>query len=266
MAAGTPIFDSNAHPTLSGGWPSKSLDAHFDTLAKQIEDETILGASAVGLWKVESYDHQAFAQACAPYDKFVPVAGFAPNRGTSIKDELTELKSLGFKGIKIHPRSCQSNLVTDKEQYIETFLHAGELNLIVMYCSFLSMEIELFPDYDPLWALASILKECPDTKVILVHGGVTRVLLYAELARFNPNLLLDYSFTLMKYRGSSIDQDLRFLFSTLDQRLCLGSDFPEYTIAEVRQQAIHIAERIARHKVENIFFRNIMRFLDLDHE
>ena len=124
------IYDSNAHPTLSGGWPTKSRDANFETLAKQIEDEYILGASAVGLWAVESYEHRAFAQTCKQYEKIVPVAGFAPNMGTSIKDELTELKALGFKGIKIHPCSCHSDLVADRDRYIETFVHAEELGLI----------------------------------------------------------------------------------------------------------------------------------------
>ena len=187
----------------------------------------------------------------------VPIAGFSPKNNSSIKEELTKVRELGFKGIKIHSRSCNSDLMLDKNHFIETFKYAAELELIVMYCSFLSIEIGQFPSSDPYWDLIEILKECQDTKVIIVHGGVTRLLLYAELVRFNPNLLLDLSFTIMKYRNSSIDSDIKFLFSTLDQRLCLGSDFPEYTIKDVRDNALRLANGLPIDKIKKISFLKI---------
>ena len=200
------------------------------------------------------------------HNKMVPIAGFAPKNNSSIKEELTKLRELGFKGIKIHSRSCNSDLALDKNQFIETFKYAAELDLIVMYCSFLSIEIGQFPTTDPYWDLIEILKKCQETKVIIVHGGVTRLLLYAELVRFNPNLLLDLSFTIMKYRNSSIDKDIKFLFSTLDQRLCLGSDFPEYTIDQVKKNALRLTKDINIDKVKNIFYKNIMNFLNLNYD
>ena len=33
--------------------------------------------------------------------------------------------------------------------------------------------------------------------------------------------------TMQKYRGSSIEQDIKFLFRTFDERICIGSDHPE---------------------------------------
>ena len=261
-----PIFDSNAHPTITGRWPTKNRDASFSLLSQQINREEVIGASAVGLWNTESYNHISYANSCKLYDKMVPIAGFSPKNNSSIKEELTKLRELGFKGIKIHSRSCNSDLMLDKNQFIETFKYAAELDLIVMYCSFLSIEIGQFPSSDPYWDLIEILKECQETKVIIVHGGVTRVLLYAELVRFNPNLLLDLSFTIMKYRNSSIDNDIKFLFSTLDQRLCLGSDFPEYTIKDVRDNALRLADGLPVEKIENIFFKNIMNFLEINYE
>jgi predicted TIM-barrel fold metal-dependent hydrolase len=260
------IFDSNAHPTLTGRWPTKNRDASFGLLSKYINREEVIGACAVGLWNIESYNHISYANSCKIHDKMVPIAGFAPKNNSSIKEELTKLKELGFKGIKIHSRSCNSDLILDKNQFIETFKCAAELDLIVMYCSFLSIEIGQFPSSDPYWDLIEILKECQETKVIIVHGGATRLLLYAELVRFNPNLLLDLSFTIMKYRNSSIDSDIKFLFSTLDQRLCLGSDFPEYSIKDVRDNALRLADGLPVDKIENIFFKNIMNLLDLNYD
>ena len=52
------------------------------------------------------------------------------------------------------------------------------------------------------------------------------------MGRMHPQLIVDVSFTIMRYAGSSIDRDLRFLAEQLDQRMSVGSDFPEYTPAE----------------------------------
>src|SRR5205085_2428141 len=91
-----------------------------------------------------------------------------------------------------------------------------------------------YPEKDPLYSLVSILKQVPEARVVLLHGGDVRLLQYSELVRFNPSLLLDLSQTLMKYPGSSIDMDLRFLFQSFDRRICIGSDFPEYSLRDVK--------------------------------
>lgn len=83
-----------------------------------------------------------------------------------------------------------------------------------------------------------------------------------ELVRHNSNLLLDLSLTLLKYSGSSIDFDLKFLFSNFDQRICIGSDHPEYSHAEVLNKFKILSQGLPSEKVENIGYKNIMRFLD----
>ena len=62
--------------------------------------------------------------------------------------------------------------------------------------------------------------------MVLLHGGDVQLLRYAELVRFNANLILDLSLTIMKYAGSSLDADLSFLFREFDRRICIGSDHP----------------------------------------
>jgi predicted TIM-barrel fold metal-dependent hydrolase len=121
--------------------------------------------------------------------------------------------------------------------------------------------IEDYPLSDPLYSLVRLLKRCPNARVVLVHGGDVRLLEYAELVRFNQNLLLDLSLTIMKYRGSSLDTDIGFLFRQFDRRLCVGTDFPEYSPAALRARFDDFSRDLPAEKVENIAYRNLQTFL-----
>jgi predicted TIM-barrel fold metal-dependent hydrolase len=258
-----PFFDSNTHPTLTGRWSEQCVQPTFENLSQEISSSGAAGACAVGLWGVENYSHREFIEECRRFGNLVPIAGFAPSRSPNIKEELSLIKSLGYKGLKIHPRVCRSDLKDHKREYVETLRAAYERELTVFYCTFLSIEVEQFPSYDPFWALVDILKDAPKTKLILVHGGLTRLLLYAELARFNPNILLDLSFTIMKFEGSSLDDDIKFLFRTLDQRLCVGSDYPEYGIDAVKKRVARLGAGLPAAKLRGIYGGNLSRFFDL---
>ena len=52
-----PIFDSLSHPTISGKWLSKNLDSKFDSLSNSLKENNYLGAFAVGIHKIEGYNH-----------------------------------------------------------------------------------------------------------------------------------------------------------------------------------------------------------------
>lgn len=85
---------------------------------------------------------------------------------------------------------------------------------------------------------------------------------YAELVRFNPNLLLDLSMTICKYAGRSLDQDIGFLFRSFDRRICIGSDHPEWSHAALRARFDAFREGLSQEKRENVAYRNILGFLD----
>jgi hypothetical protein len=67
--------------------------------------------------------------------------------------------------------------------------------------------------------------------------------------------------TFMKYQGSSLDLDIRFLFERFDKIICIGTDFPEYTHREVRKRFVEMSRGLPRGKADNIAFRNIEDFL-----
>jgi predicted TIM-barrel fold metal-dependent hydrolase len=258
-----PIFDALAHPTLSGRWLASGRDARFDTLADALGGAGYLGAAAVGICGVEDYADETFIQHCRRHPTLVPVAGFNPAHTGSIAGEMQRLRALGYTAIKVHPRFTGMELAGPKLG--QTLASAAEHDLLVFFCTYQHCGIERYPVEDPFFSLVRALKAAPKARVVLVHGGDVELLRYAELVRFNANLILDLSLTIMKYAGSSLDADLSFLFQKFDRRICIGSDHPEYGHQELRARFEDLASGIARAKAENIAFRNIVTFMGCEH-
>jgi predicted TIM-barrel fold metal-dependent hydrolase len=143
---------------------------------------------------------------------------------------------------------------------------AGEADLTVFLCTYMHCALHSYPTRDPFFSLVELLQEASETRIILVHGGDIEVMRYAELARFNTNLLLDLSLTLMKYEGSSVDLDLAFLFRQFDRRICIGTDWPEYGPDQLRVRFEHFACDIPEEKRHNIAYRNLLDFLKLNYD
>lgn len=255
-----PILDSLAHPTLTGTWLDRPVNANFNSLVQALGSAHYLGACAIGLDGIEGYSHEAFIERCQSQPGLIPIAGFNPERDAS-PGAMRALRQMGYRGIKIHPR--YSGLTRSLDTLGPALRAAGEVGLTVFYCTYMHCPLASHPTRDPFLSLVELLREAPDTRVILVHGGDVEVLRYAELVRFNPNLLLDLSLTIMKYSGSSVDLDLAFLFQHFDRRICIGTDWPEYGPEQLRARFEHFALDRCDDKLRNIAYRNLLDFLGL---
>ena len=229
-----PLFDSLTHPTLTGKWfNGKKLDASFETLSKHLKENGYCGACAVGLDNCENYNHLDFIKNCEKY-KLVGIAGFNPFV-KNLREELEYIKHLGFKGIKIHPRISNIDIDNSFGLLSKVLQACYELNLVVYFCTYNFTTAINSQIYDQYYILLNLIKTSPKVKLVLVHGGVIEILKYMELVRHNHNILLDLSLTIMKYEGSSLDFDIKFLFKSFDQRICIGSDHPEYSLSKLRK-------------------------------
>ena len=256
-----PIFDSLSHPTLSSRWLGKDVDASFATLANQLSSSGFAGACAIGMAGIEDYNHEDFIAQCKKYELLVPIAGVGLKSQLSLLEELDLVRELGFRGVKIHPRF--SKLTRQLDSLGELFAEAAKRELVVFYCTYMHCDSQNYPLGDPFYSLAKLISDSPATRVVLVHGGDVSLLKYAELARFNDNLILDLSLTLMKYKGSSIDLDIRFLFEKFDRKICIGTDHPEYTHAEVRERFEFFSNKLPTDKKENAGYLNLQRFMGI---
>lgn len=251
------IFDSLTHPTLDGISHRDKPEASFDALRDTLRANNYIGACAVGLDGMSSYNHTAFMQKCMEYPELVPIAAFHPQK----ENELDLIKNLGYRGIKIHMR--RSRVKMDTDILARAFQLAHNRDLVVFYCSYMHGPIVSYPGEDPFYVLVRALKKSPGVRVIIMHGGDVQLLRYAELLRSNDNLMLDLSFTMMKYAGSSIDQDISFLLQNMDQRLCIGTDHPDYDHKSVRERFEQLGKQVSLDKLENVASKNIIKFLNL---
>ncbi len=259
-----PLVDSLAHPTLDGTWLGKPEPAaDFKALARDMKENNFSRACAIGMWGMDGYAHEPFISACARFPELIPVAGFKPGSPGEIAGSLDQLRELGFRGIKIHPRFSQLDL-SDPGPLATTFEEAAKRDLTVFFCTYQHCALANWQNVDPFHALVTILKQAPSARVILVHGGDVELMRYMQLVRFNDRLLLDLSMTLCKYPGSSLDQDIGFLFRHFDRRICIGTDWPQHDCRETRARFEEFSNGIPEDKLLNAGGRNLIRFLGLD--
>lgn len=256
-----PIFDSLTHPMPDGSWLTANWNGEnsIESLRASMEENNIQWALAVGMGaKVGGYEEDRYASYIRSHsDKLFPVAFVdfeVLNAGMPPRTYLRRLRTLGYVGIKIHPRLSRIGL--SNELLPMLIREANQLGLCVLLCTYFwgrdKSQCENTPEH-----LHALLCEVPDEKVILLHGGAVRLLEVAEIARQFPGTLLDLSFTICKYEGSSLDLDIKYLFEKFDRRLCIGSDSPEFNQRALRNRFEFLAEQLSEEKKNNIAFRNI---------
>ena len=217
-------------------------------------------ALAVGMVNVGGYDAEHYAAAIRSCSsQLLPVAycEFDKLADTkSIKRFVKEVAGWGYVGIKIHPRFSQISL--RHKHLVPVIQEAADYGLFACLCSYLA---------DPVWGpentlanLAALMGRVRDEKLILFHGCTVRVLELMEIAKGFKNKLVDLSYTLCKYEGSSLDLDLKWLFKNCDRRVCIGSDHPEYSLSRMRARFEELATGLDRVQAENIAFRNLATF------
>lgn len=263
-----PIFDSLTHPTLDGNWilPKWTSCASISELKTQMQDSNICGAFAVGMDNIGGYDEDAFLRLIQEEgeNRLFPVAffSFSQRSKEGYEKRLQEIKKKGYIGIKLHPRIGRFTL--DNPDLPFVIDKANELGLAVMLCTyFYSNSISLMANNVERLA-DMLLRLQKESKVILLHGGVVRLLDMMEVVRAFPNTLLDLSLTLCKYAGSSLDMDIQFMFQSFDRRVCIGSDHPEIKLSQVRERFELFASKTSIEKAENIAYKNILSFTGIN--
>lgn len=171
-----------------------------------------------------------------------------------------ELKVPGYRALKIHPR----------------FNHYDPLDL---RCLAMFEEIARSEKPLPIWldtmfyyrggslrkppvdTIHEIVCTFPNLTFVLLHGGGSWLLQVAEAVRDCPNAYVDISFTIQRFKGSSIANDIRCLVETFDRRLTWGSDFPEYGLKDSLDLFNEITKGLPEEKRANVLGGNLARII-----
>lgn len=257
----TPIFDSLTHPMPNGGWLTPKYDGQnsVQQLLREMKANHVLWSLAVGMGpEIGGYQEETYASFIrANSTNLFPIAFIdfeVLESGTSAGEYLRRLKQLGYLGIKIHPRF--SDISFSNAFLPKLIKEANQLGLVVLVCTYFWGKSKNTCSNSPE-QLATLLCEVADEKLVLIHGGGVRLLEVAEIVRHFPQVLLDLSFTLCRYEGSSIDLDLRHLFEKFDQRVCVGSDSPEFGLSKLRERFDSLTSGLSDDKKRNIGYRNL---------
>ena len=258
MTPMTPLFDSLTHVTPDGSWMGeRSFDASLQRLLSDMDQAHTTRACLV---TIADHGDNDYTLACARQhpDRFVPIAGLNPRVLPTLRRVeavVAQLAAQGFAGIKLHPRLNGYDPLDAK--CVAAIDAAAEHGLVVLLDTLFrrrGLATRHAPD-----VIDELAASCPDTHILLLHAtGPTMFELY-EIVRANPKLMLDFSFTMMRYIGSRLDDDMHFLFKTTDQLITIGSDFPECSPGAMQKRFETLSQGIEPHRIDNIRYRNLER-------
>lgn len=245
-----PLFDSLTHPMPTGDWlgPKYTGSSRADNLVAAMHANGVTSILAVGMGEtVGGYveaDYVGWVTEAVP--GAYPVAWCDPRVG-----DFERFQKLGFRGVKVHPRRCGIDFRLPALPKL-----ISEVGMPTLLCTY-GYEKGRPRAGRTLDDVLALLDQCGESPIVLLHGGVVNCLEWAEAIRPYPNVLLDLSFTLVRYAGSSIDLDIRYLFEHFDQRICVGSDHPEISLAEFRERFDALSTGLETEKAHNIAHRNL---------
>jgi predicted TIM-barrel fold metal-dependent hydrolase len=267
MISSIPIFDSLTHPTIDGTWIS-SRSGTGNTLRhleQEMDTNNVQWGLAVGMKGIGGYDHAKYLDYVRTSSrKLFPVAFCDVQQSQTLDDirrEMEEVRSLGYIAVKLHPRFSQLSLRSDNVQHVVR--EAAAAGLGVLICTYFYPTRDL-PAINTLADVAFLLANAPSAaKILLLHGGDVNLLAMMEYVRAYPNVLLDLSFTLCRYEGSSIDLDIKYLFRSFDRRISVGSDSPQFGLDRLRRRFDTFAQGENYEKCANVAYRNLLTFAGL---
>lgn len=140
------------------------------------------------------------------------------------REQVSRLKQLGFAGVVIHPYLQKIQTEEQIKTAIGLCTEASRQGLLILICT--AYGSELLFDIQPL-RIAQRIVQVVATPVILVHGGGAKVVDALLLAAAFPHVMLDMSFSLNYWKGSSVEQDFAFAIQKLgSERWLFASDAP----------------------------------------
>lgn len=178
----------------------------------------------------------------------------------NISNRLAYIKSLGLKGIKLHPD--YQNTYIDDERYIEIIKECIRLNLCcVIHAGYdvgLPIPIHCPPDRACLM-LQQVLKDCDkDSKIVLAHVGGNLQWQLVEKLLVWKNVYFDLAFCRNMIEK---EQLMRIIRNHGSHRILYATDFPwdnqKETVDYIK------ALPLSGEELDNILYKNALRLLDM---
>jgi predicted TIM-barrel fold metal-dependent hydrolase len=259
------VIDANAHVTRDGQWFGTRHDASLGRLLAELDAASIDRAVLTGLPGATSAD-DVLALCAEAGGRLLPVGPFDPSAHAGPAEACAharrELRGRGLLGVKLHPRLGRYDVLDDRVLAFLDDLATWEERPAVWICTLLHVP-GMRPRRGPIEALCEIVGRWPGVQFVLAHGGGPDLLSLATAVRSAPNALLDLSFTITRFHGTSVQLDLAHLLTSFENRLVFGSDFPEEEPSRARALLEELASAAGPDALPKVLGGNLSRALGL---
>lgn len=140
----------------------------------------------------------------------------------------------GCRGLKFHP---YLQVIRDEEfgAAVDLARSAEELDMwVAVCCSYGTVRVH---EISGPRLVARLVRSGIRTPVVALHAGGAAVLDVMSVALEAANVLLETSYSVPFWNGSSVEQDIAFAIRTVGAHRCLhGSDHPHVPVAEAVDQ------------------------------
>jgi predicted TIM-barrel fold metal-dependent hydrolase len=260
------VIDANVHASLDGGWFDTGHDASLGRLLAEMDAAGVDRAVLTGLHGAVSTD-DVLALCADAQGRLLPVGSFDPcaypTPAEACAQARRELSGRGLIGVKLHPRLGRYDVLDDRVLAFLDDLATWDERWAVWICTFLHVP-GMRPRSGPIEALCEIVGRNPSLPFVLAHGGGPDLLSLATAVRSAPNALLDISFTITRFEGTSVHLDLAHLLTNFENRLVFGSDFPEAQPGRARELLEDLAATAHPDAIPKVLGENLCRALALD--
>ena len=236
------IIDSHSHFGTGDG-----KDITFEKIQLHLKKNKI---SKVVLFAITS-DHMIkdslkILEESKKGDYIIPYLRFNPNL---LKEkELENLLKMGFKGVKLHPRSQNFNPLDKKFDWV--FKTIQKFNIpIIFHCKSYHFDPNSHPE-----VLLKLAKRYPKQLFIFGHFAGVNKQLFKEYVKY-PNIYVETSIDVTPNAYREVVLNYGF------ERLLFGTDFP-FSFAEIELLKLKFA-RLPKAVVEKILYKNAQEILRL---
>ncbi len=160
-------------------------------------------------------------------ERLIPFVSLHPD-SENIPEEVAQIKSAGFQGIKLHP--YYQDFYLDEKRLRFLFKQIADQDLIVMLHSGYDIGFPEQDRADPA-KIKDLINDIPDLKLIAAHLGSWQQWEEVEKFLVGEDIYLDTAFALEFLEH---DQVCRILTEHRSDRLLFGSDSPWADQAEVK--------------------------------
>ena len=253
------IFDFNIHFPSS---ENNSIQSYIDSELKPTDTE-IAKRIANSKYKVEGANIMVFNPNINDFSKIRKAcrSKFKKHLITQLinpVDYEKNINSLDIDAIKFH--AYHQNITSDQyERILQICTNSNKI--IVIDTSYGSSKMYI---NKPLELASLIIDQIKDKPIILLHSGGFKCMEALLLAENQDNVFLETSFTYNFYYGSSICQDLNFIYNKLGaDKIIFGSDSPYCDLNTQLKQINKVLDELDfdEYAKSKVFYKNAIRLL-----